>query len=147
FQRSSGIFMRGQHTVTPRCMGAAVAIFLVFLLLSSAVVFVGCVMAWRLVPEGQQILLQHWLVASACEGLGIRFAIWVLMTLGLSWQLQPFMPQVQAARYAGLPWFPDFLKVLGLGLLVVSSYWTATTLAWTLVRTAGATDPERRKDL
>jgi len=57
------------------------------------------------------------------------------------------MPQIQAARNAGGPWFPDFLQVLGLGLFMVGSYWTATTLAWMLVRAAEAAEPERRKDL
>jgi len=127
-------------------MGAAVAIFLALLFLSSGFVAMGWVITQRLTPEGQQADLQRWLVPWAIKGLGVPTAIWVLMNLGLSWQLQPFMPQVQAARNTGGPWVPDFIAVLSKGLFVISSYWTATMLAWILVRTAKAADPEPRKD-
>ena len=45
------------------------------------------------------------------------------MNLGISWQLQPFMPQVQTAQNSGTNWIPAFLHVITAGLFVVSSYW------------------------
>lgn len=127
-------------------MGAVVAIFLALVFLSSALVAMGWIMAQRLTPDVQQVDLQRWLVLLAIKGLGVPTAIWVLMNLGLSWQLQPFMPQLQAARNAGGSWLPDFLEVLGLGVFVISSYWTAAMLVWILVHTAKAADPEPRKN-
>src|SRR5690242_20342647 len=114
------------HSASPRGywygyapMGAAVAILLVLLFLSSALVGTGCVMAHRLTPEGQRPHLRPWLLSWGIKGLAVPIVVWILMNLGLSWRLQPFMPQVQAARNSGGPWFPDFLHVLGLGLFIV----------------------------
>jgi len=128
-------------------MGAAVAILLVLLILSCALVGMSCVMAHRLTAQERQPHLRQWLVSWAVRGLGIPTVIWMLMNLGLSWRLQPFMPQVQAARNGGGPWVPDFLRVLGFGMVIVGSYWTAATLAWILLHAAGTADPERRKNL
>jgi hypothetical protein len=127
-------------------MGAAVAIFLALLFLSSGLVALGWVIARRLASDTKRVDLQRWLVPWAIKGLGVPAGIWGLLNLGLSWQLQPFMPQVQAARNAGGPWFREFLEVLGLGVFVISSYWTSAMLAWILVYTSKAADPEPRKD-
>jgi hypothetical protein len=127
-------------------MGAAVAIFLTFLVLSSALVGMACVMAQRLTPKAKHDELLRWLINWSTKGLAVPMFIWAIMNLGISWQLQPFMPQVQAARNSGGPWFPDFVEVLGSGLFIVSSYWAAATLGWFLVGTARAAEPEPRKD-
>jgi len=68
------------------------------------------------------------------KGLLIPFALWVLMNIGLSFELQPFMPAIQAAQNSGGSWFPIFLRVASGGLLIISSCWTATTLIWLLFR-------------
>jgi len=44
------------------------------------------------------------------------------MNVGLSWKLQPFMPQVQAAQNSGMGWIPS-TSCLATGLFVISSYW------------------------
>src|SRR5207247_11214363 len=41
--------------------------------------------------------LLPWLI----KGFALPFALWVVMNLGISWRLQPFMPQVQAAQNSG----------------------------------------------
>src|SRR5262249_20941568 len=74
------------------------------------------------------------------------WCIWALMNIGLSWSLQPFMPQIQAARHRGGPWGVEFLSVTGLGLMIISSYWTAATLGWLLFSIAEAIEPEHRRD-
>ena len=127
-------------------MGAALTIFLALLLLSSALVATSALLIHRLNPETKQAELFHWLIPWSIKGLAIPGLIWALMNLGLSWQLQPFMPQVQAARGSGGPWVPDFVEVLAKGLFILSSFWTATTLGWSLVSKARAVEPEPRKD-
>lgn len=128
-------------------MGGAVAIFLTLLFLSSGLVGVSCVMAQRLTPERRRAAVRRWLIPWGVKGLAVPSTLWALINLGLSWQLQPFMPQVQAARNSGGPWFPAFIEVFAGGLFIVSSYWTAVTLGWFLVSSARAADPEPRKDL
>ena len=64
------------------------------------------------------------------------------MNLGLSWNLQPFMPQVQAAQNSGSGWFPAYLRVVAVGLFVISSYWAAVTLGWALVEAGAGSEGE-----
>lgn len=89
---------------------------------------------WKCAPAaGQAAALRAewpWLA----KGLFLPFALWVLMNLGLSDELQPFMPSIQAVQNAGKPWFPIFLRVALGGLLIITSCWTATTLIWLLLR-------------
>jgi len=66
------------------------------------------------------------------------------MNVGLSWNLQPFMPQVQAAQNGGGIWFPAYLRVVASGLFVISSYWTSVTLAWVLVEAGAGTEGHTR---
>ena len=87
-------------------------------------------------PERDALL--PWFVRWSIKGLLCPVLLWAILNLGISLELQPFMPQVQAARNSGGSWFPEFLEVLGCGLFIVSSYWTATTLGWFLVSTARA---------
>jgi hypothetical protein len=76
------------------------------------------------------------------KGLVVPFVIWALMNVGLSFELQPFMPRIQAAQNAGLNWAPIFLRVLSSGLLIISSYWAAITLIWLLIRGHHNLEPE-----
>ena len=66
------------------------------------------------------------------------------MNLGLSWNLQPFMPQVQAAQNSGSDWFPEYLRVVAVGLFVICSYWTAVTLGWAIVEASLGAEGESR---
>lgn len=124
----------------------AIAIFLSLGCLSAAFVAVGCVLTFRFAPEPNRPQLLSWLAAWAIRGLLIPSLIWALMNLGVSWNLQPFMPQVQAAQVHGGVWFPEFLSVLGIGLFVLSSYWAAVTLGWLLASAFQAAQTEARKD-
>jgi hypothetical protein len=104
--------------------------------LSGAVFLVGVsgYMIYRLAPEPQarQAVLAEW--PWFAKGFALPAVLWVLMNVGLSFQLQPFMPSVQKAQNAGTVWFPTFLGVVGSGFLLIASYWAAVTVGWLLYR-------------
>jgi len=66
------------------------------------------------------------------------------MNFGVSWDLQPFMPEVQFARNNGGEWVAELLRALAAGLFIVSSYWTAVTLGWSLARASTGLEGEPR---
>jgi hypothetical protein len=89
---------------------------------------------WRLCPEDQRREAVRWLTRWSLKGLMVPLVLWALMNWGLSWELQPFMPEIQAAQYNGQNWYPSYLQVLGTGWFVLSSYWASMTAAWAIVR-------------
>ncbi|MGC3958184.1 MAG: hypothetical protein QM813_09670 [Verrucomicrobiota bacterium] len=104
------------------------------LLLVGACIYVAGWGVWKCAPaDGHVAALRAewpWLV----KGLFVPFVLWVVMNLGISDELQPFMPIIQAVQNAGKPWFAVFLRVAMGGLLIISSCWAATTLIWLLLR-------------
>lgn len=127
-------------------MSVALATFAGLLVLSGILVAIGWGMTFRLTPEPVRPQVLRWLRGWSAKGLLAPLIIWSAMNLGLSWRLQPFMPEVQAAQNSGGDWVPEFLRVAAIGLFVISSYWAAGTLVWTLVGTGKAIDEEARKD-
>jgi hypothetical protein len=125
-------------------MRPAVNIFLSLLVLSLLSVTAAWVLSYGLTPEGRHPQLRRSLLVWSVKGLLVPLAIWTLMNLGLSWNLEPFMPQVQAAQNRGGNWFPAYLRVMAAGLFVISSYWTAVTLGWTLVEASAGAEGETR---
>ena len=121
-------------------------LFLLLLFLSGALIALDYFLAQRLTPAAKRDELLQWLARWSVKGLACPVVLWAILNLGISWQLQPFMPQVQAARHSGGPWFPDFLEVVGCGMFIVASYWAAVTLGWLLFETARSVEPEPRKD-
>jgi hypothetical protein len=122
------------------------AIYLFTVLGALVFVTIVAVTVYRLSrePERRQNMrrLLPWLI----KGFIFPFALWVVMNLGVSWQLQPFMPQVQAAQNSGTNWIPAFLHVMAAGLFAVSSYWAAVTLGWVLFRIGSSLQGEDRAD-
>jgi tetratricopeptide (TPR) repeat protein len=114
------------------------------LLLVAGFVWVSGWAIWRFAPEDGQrgALVAEW--PWLAKGLVLPFALWVVMNLGLSDQLQPFMPSIQAAQIAGKPWFRVFLRVASGGLLVIVSCWCAITLIWQLLRAHQSLSAEDR---
>jgi hypothetical protein len=110
-----------------------VNIFLTLLFLDGAAVGAAWVLTYGLTPERRHAQLRRSLLLWSAKGLLVPLAIWALMNLGLSWNLQPFMPQVQAAQNNGSDWFPAYLRVVAMGLFVICTYWTTVTLAQALV--------------
>jgi hypothetical protein len=125
-------------------MRLAVNVILLLAILSVASVAAGWVLSYQLTPERGRSQRLHGLLAWSAKGLLVPLAIWILMNLGLSWNLQPFMPQVQAAQNSGGDWFPVYLGVVTVGLFIISTYWTAATLGWSALEAAGGAEGENR---
>src|SRR5262245_2860056 len=85
--------------------------------------------AYRLANEREQPRIRHWLLPWSLKGLVVPLAIWAAMNFGFSFELRPFLSQVQAAQNAGR-WLPAYLHYTSLGLFVIGTYWTALTLGW-----------------
>ena len=125
-------------------MNQAVSVFLSLFFLSGMAVCAAWVLSCGLTPENRRPQLRRSLLRWSARGLLVPLAIWALMNVGLSWRLQPFMPQVQAAQNSGSGWFPAYLRVVAAGLFVISSYWTAMTLGWVLVEAGAGSEGEAR---
>ena len=125
-------------------MKPAVEIFLFLFVLSASSVAAGWVLTYGLTPEARRAQLLRPLLLWSGKGLLIPGAIWALMNIGLSWKLQPFMPQIQAARNLGNPWVPAYLRVVAMGLFIISSFWTTVTLAWALLEAGARTEGDTR---
>ena len=112
--------------------------------MSAALVGAAWVMTLRLVPEQARAERVRWLLLWSVKGLLVPLIIWAVMNVGISWNLQPFMPQVQAAQNSGKGWAGAFFRVLLAGLLIISSFWTAATLGWALVQAVAGIEGEVR---
>ena len=117
--------------------------FLLFLL-STVSVIAAWVLSYGLTPERRRAQLLRPLLLWSAKGLLVPLAIWALMNFGLSWNLQPFMPQIQAALNNGDPWLPEYLRVVAVGLFIISSFWTTMTLAWALLDAGCRAEGETR---
>src|SRR5579864_9192377 len=85
------------------------------LLVGTMFVAVPWALTVRLTPEQKRDRVKRWLLRWSLKGLGLPLGLWALMNVGLSWSLQPFMPEVQAARMRGGNWFPEYVEVIGIG--------------------------------
>lgn len=127
-------------------MVMASASFTVILSLSLGTVGATWWLSLRLTPEDARKSLTGWLAGWSVRGILIPLALWAVMNLGISWNLQPFMPEVQAAQNSGLGWAQEFLHVFAAGALILSTYWATVTLGWVLWRASGQMQPEPRRD-
>jgi len=128
-------------------MGQAIATFLSLFLLSAVFVVIPWGLTVRLTAEEKRDRIEHWLVVWSLKGLAVPAALWMIINLGLSYELQPFMPAVQAAKNHGGNWAPEYLRVIGAGLYIISSYWSAITLSWLLASAGRNVEGQARKDL
>jgi tetratricopeptide (TPR) repeat protein len=116
-----------------------IGVFLTFL----AAMF--ALLAWtteyRLATEEQRPASNRWLIRWGVQGLLAPAFIWVLMNLGISLEVQSFMPKLQKEQGTSL-WFPLFCAYTGGGLAVISSYWSAMTLGWILWRVGAPLEGE-----
>lgn len=127
-------------------MSQAIGTFLSLFLLGCGLVALAWVLTVGLTPEAKRGRIQRWLLDWLIRGVVVPGIIWALLNVGLAWYLQPFMPQVQAARNRGGPWAGEYLEVTALGLFLVSSYWSAVTLAWVLASALSSAEPASRED-
>lgn len=86
-----------------------------------------------LAPEdgeaGMLFIEWPWLI----QGLAAPLLIWMLMNVGVSFHFHAFTPAIQAAQFAGDPWFALFLHTVAVGFAVIASYWAAITVVWRLL--------------
>src|SRR6185436_13752007 len=100
-------------------------LFFFTLLISSALVGWAWLLNWRLTTARRRDHLHRALTIWAGKGLLLPLLLWMVMNVGISWSLQPFMPQIQHAQINGSPWFHIYMRVVSAGLFIVASYWSA----------------------
>ena len=127
-------------------MRQSIGTFFSLSFLGAGVVAIACLLTLRLTPEANQAKVGRWLANWGAKGAVVPLLLWGLLNLGLSQHLQPFMPQVQAARSRGGSWAGEFLIVLSEGVFLVGTYWSAVTLGWVLVAAYRAAELSARKD-
>ena len=112
--------------------------------MSAAFVGAGWIMSIRLAPEAGQAERGRWLLGWSLKSLLVPLAIWALMNMGMSWNLPPFMPQIQVARNSGTGWGHAFFRVMLDGCFIITSCWAAGTLGWALAEAASGLEAEAR---
>jgi hypothetical protein len=112
--------------------------------MSAAMVAAGWMLAIRLAREAQQPQRRQWLLYWSLKGLLVPVSLWAVMNVGLSWYLQPFIPQIQAAQASGKGWSATYFNVLWAGGFIISSCWTPATLGWALAEATAGIDREVR---
>lgn len=125
-------------------MTGAFAILFCMALLSGSLLAGAIALIWRLTPATSQRGVVRWLAVWAAQGLLAPLVVWAFVNAGPFTWLPSFMPQVQAAEAAGLPVFPEWLKVVATGLFVIASYWAAVTLGWVVGALMPNLDPDQR---
>ena len=127
-------------------MNPSIAIFISLTFLSAAIVLGTWALVYRLAPEHRRRPQLHWLGFWSIKGLVLPIALWTVLNVGLSWSLQSFMPVVQAAQLGRGPWVPTYLRVVGEGMFIVSSFWAALTLGWALRSATVGLEGKERAD-
>jgi hypothetical protein len=119
--------------------------FLSFLFLSPGFIAIPWLLAIGLTPEKKRKNMQEWLITWSVQGVLVPIVLWAAMNIGISFSLQPFMPEVQAAKNRGA-WASEYFQALGGGVFVVSTYWCAVTLGWLAVSATLAADASARRE-
>ena len=127
-------------------MKRSVAILIAMMLVGLAMTAMTWGLTYRLTPPDHRRRTFGWLAGWSFRGILVPVALWALMNVGLAWQLQPFMPQIQASRGNGGDWYLPFCRFLGFGIFIITTYWTAVTLAWVLWRASAGLRGETRSN-
>jgi hypothetical protein len=127
-------------------MSRSFALFIALSVLSAGIISAVCAMVYRLTPEHRRRQEIRWFVGWFIKGLALPMLLWMVMNIGISWDIQPFMPEIQAAQIAGDPWFVHFLGYVGCGFFIVGTYWSALTLGWVLLRAGKGLTGDARSD-
>src|SRR5438045_130074 len=127
-------------------MNRGYATFISLSILSGLLVLSAWAMVYRLTPEHRQRQSLRWLLRWSIKGLLLPAAFWALLNVGISWSLQPFMPEVQFAKNSGGAWHGAFLQVVGEGIFIVSSFWAALTLGWAVKNVTSGLEGQLRSD-
>lgn len=95
----------------------------------------------RFVTEERRAESRRWLIRWGIQGLLAPWLIWALMNLGISFEIQSFMPRLQKVQ-GTTQWFPLYCAYTAGGFAVISSYWSAMTLGWILWRNGAPLEGE-----
>jgi len=123
-----------------------IAIFISLVLLSAAFVIMTVTLTYRLAPEHSRLHHVRWLLRWWIKGLVLPISLWMLLNLGLSFNLQPFMPEIQDAQNTGGKWALPFLRYAGYGFFIACSYWASITLVWVITRCCSGLTGQSRVD-
>jgi hypothetical protein len=127
-------------------MQRSLAIFVALLFLGMFFLVGGVVLASRLIPESRRRRTLKPLLIWFGKGVVLPALLWAIMNVGVSLELQPFIPEVQAMKNEGGPWFAEFLHFFGDGFFVIASYWAAGTLGWTILQAGKGLEGESWSD-
>ena len=127
-------------------MSRSLAIFIALTFISLIFLGVAVGMVYQLTPIHRRKPVFRWLLVWAGKGLILPLVLWFIMNLGISWDLQPFMPRVQYAQITGGHWIIELLRAFSQGLFILSSYWAAITLGWVVVRAGASLEGEPKYD-
>jgi hypothetical protein len=127
-------------------MQRSLAIFGTLLFLSFFLCCGAVALVFHITPDHRRGGAWKWLAVWFTRGVLLPALFWSVINIGLSFWLQPFMPDIQAARNAGAPWFPEYLRITSEGWFVLVSYWGAATLIWKLVDAFQTLQGEPRLD-
>ena len=127
-------------------MSGAIVICVLLFSMGAILVSATWMLTIRLAPEPARPEQVRWLRLWVIKGLLVPMIIWAVMTVGISWSLQPFMPQVQIAQNSGRGWAAAFFQVLLAGLAVMGPTWTAATLGWAVAQAAAGIKDEARSE-
>jgi hypothetical protein len=117
--------------------------FLFAAIIATGFVALGAYMVYHVSRESEREDNLRRLWTWIGKGFVLPMILWGLMNIGLAWWLQPFMPSVQAAQASvGGFWFGDFLRVMAGGIIIVSTYWLAVTLGWTMFQISRGLEKE-----
>ncbi len=106
-------------------MRQAIGTLISLFFLGSGFAAIASLLTVRLTPEANHARIGRWLVSWGLKGLLMPVCLWALLNLGISQHLQPFMPQVQAARNRGGSWGGDYFTVLA-----EEPFWPALIGVW-----------------
>jgi hypothetical protein len=129
-----------------RFMGQAIETFVALVFVGAGLIAIAWTLTVRLTPESNRGRIARWLLSWSVKGVIVPLVLWSIINIGITWNLQAFMPQVQAARNHGGNWVPAYLRVVAAGFYIVSSNWTAVTLGWLLFGAYGAAEETARAD-
>src|SRR5260221_14413502 len=81
---------------------------------------------------GEQEGSRRWLWDWVWKGLGVPIFVWLAWNFGMLPGLPPVIAQMAQIQPGSPGWTQAFLVFTAVALFVISSYWTALSLAWLL---------------
>src|SRR5215831_15046312 len=84
-------------------MRRSVAYLFALSFLGIAFVAATWALVYRLTPEHRRRQMLRWLTSWSVKGLVLPISLWVVLNLGISFELQPLIPAIQYYKQTGGP--------------------------------------------